>query len=201
MNTPTIRIDCASCGTTYRLPLPKVLVTKPHKSMSFRCNNCSYKFQIQPKEILDQPEVAKTLILVDVRDKLHIPSSIDEVKEGVKKGHYFAEDIIRLYGKQWALMGDVEELKEAFSEQEHTIVSAFRSRSDIALTSAVRYYLLNNKDSPVEGIYDKVGALDMGPVISAIVDYCKDNPAQSDTTLEEALSSIIEKMLKEHYNQ
>jgi|GEM_PF-4224242 len=113
MSTPTIQVDCASCGTTYRLALPKVLVTKPHKSMSFRCNNCSYKFQIQPKEILEQSAVAKTLILVE-SDGLKVHDNLQSVADGIESGQYASEDLIRVYGQEWIMMGDEPTLSELF---------------------------------------------------------------------------------------
>ena len=113
MSTPTIQVDCASCGTTYRLALPKVLVNKPHKSMSFRCNNCSYKFQIQPKEILEQSAVAKTLILVE-SEGLKVHDNLQSVADGIESGQYGAEDLIRVYGQEWIMMGDEPTLSELF---------------------------------------------------------------------------------------
>ena len=113
MSTPIIQVDCASCGTTYRLALPNVLVNKPHKSMSFRCNHCSYKFQIQPKEILEQDAVAETLILVEA-DGFHVHHNLETVADLIQDGTYRAEDTIRVFGQEWSMMADEPSLAGLF---------------------------------------------------------------------------------------
>lgn len=117
MSAPIIQVDCASCGTTYRLALPKVLVNKPQKSMSFRCNHCSYKFQIQPKEILEQEAVAATLILVEA-DGFHVHHNLESVADLIEKGTYTAEDTIRVFGQEWSMMADEPSLSELFQNDE-----------------------------------------------------------------------------------
>ncbi len=112
-NAPIIQVDCASCGTTYRLALPSVIVKKTHKPMSFRCNNCSYKFQIHPKEILEQPLVAKTLILVE-SDGLQVHHNLESVADLVASGRYGAEDLIRVFGQEWTMLGDEPSLSALF---------------------------------------------------------------------------------------
>ncbi len=112
-NAPIIQVDCASCGTTYRLALPKVLVEKPHKAMSFRCNNCSYKFQIHPKEILEQPAAAETLILVE-SEGLQVHYNLESVADKISSGQYGAEDLIRVFGHEWTMMGDEPSLSALF---------------------------------------------------------------------------------------
>jgi len=119
MSAPIIQVDCASCGTTYRLALPNVLVNKPQKSMSFRCNHCSYKFQIQPKEILEQDPVAATLILVEA-DGFHVHQNLESVADLIEKGTYSAEDTIRVFGQEWSMMADEPSLAELFQKGEVT---------------------------------------------------------------------------------
>ena len=117
MSAPIIQVDCASCGTTYRLALPKVLINKPQKSMSFRCNHCSYKFQIQPKEILEQEAVAATLILVEANG-FHVHHNLEAVADLIEKGTYSAEDTIRVFGQEWSMMADEPSLSGLFQNDE-----------------------------------------------------------------------------------
>tara|TARA_R110002153_G_scaffold147648_2_gene298924 strand:+ start:1708 stop:2328 length:621 start_codon:yes stop_codon:yes gene_type:complete len=205
MNTPTIQIDCPSCGTTYRLALPKVLVNKPNTPMPFRCNNCSYKFQIQPKEILEQPLVAKTLILVE-SDELKVHDNLQSVADGIESGQYGSEDLIRIHGQEWVMMGDEPTLSESFPKKEPGFRSAprktldyFNNNEDPQIYEAVSEFLSNNKNSPVEKIFAKLDTEIQAKIANAITEYCKDNSTQP-VDIEEALKPIIEKMLNEHYN-
>ena len=116
-SAPIIQVDCASCGTNYRLALPRVLVERPHKSMSFRCNHCSYKFQIQPKNILEQEAVASTLILVE-SNGFHVHHNLESVADLIENGTYAAEDTIRVFGQAWSMMGDEPSLASLFKGEE-----------------------------------------------------------------------------------
>ena len=119
MSSPIIQVDCASCGTNYRLALPKVLVDRPQKSMSFRCNHCSYKFQIQPKDILEQEAVASTLILVE-SNGFHVHHNLESVADLVANGTYGAEDTIRVFGQAWSMIGDEPSLAGLFTDEGDT---------------------------------------------------------------------------------
>ena len=117
MSAPVIQVDCASCGTVYHLALPKVLVDKPQKSMSFRCNNCSYKFQIEPKSILEQSGVAQTLILVE-SNGLHVHHNLESVADLIVKEQYGPEDLIRVFGHEWVMLGDEPTLSSIFEAEQ-----------------------------------------------------------------------------------
>ncbi len=203
MSEPIIQVDCASCGTTYRLALPKVLVNKPNKSMSFRCNNCSYKFQILPKEILNQSAVAKTLILVESGDRLYVPSDMNELKDRIEDGIYRAEDLIRLYGKEWIEMGDEPTLAEFFSKRPtdgSKIIDYFSRDENPQIFSALQSVLSNNENSSVEKIFAQLDSETRSKIAKAIIDYCNVKPTMFDDIFTEALKPIIEKMLNEQYN-
>ena len=201
MSTPTIQVDCASCGTTYRLALPEILVKKPNQSMDFRCNNCSYKFQIQPKEILEQPSVAKTLILVE-SDGLKVHDDLQSVADAIESGQYGSEDLIRVYGQEWVMMGDEPTLSELSSKKKAVdlnIADYFSEEENPQIFLAVKNVLSNSKDRSVEDIFAKLDAEARTKIANAITEYCK-GPSIQDVDIEEALKPIIEKMLNEHYN-
>ena len=207
---PIIRIDCASCGTNYRLALPKVLVDRPNKPLKFRCNHCDYKWNIPPKDILEQRDVAKTLVLTESSKKnFFAHKDLEEVKDEILKDVYQEEDTIRIFGDPWKMMGDAEELKESFAKSAE---APFDEKFIKNLQNEFKKLRFELRDEVLKDFLDKNGekfiplfekALQEAPYLYEMIASYADE-AVNNTSIEyslgdmfqESLKSIIEKILK-----
>ena len=97
MTTPNVQISCDSCTAKYNFGLPSAILQRPDKAMLFRCSACGYRFQIQPEDILNQDEVADTIILVK-SSKLNVHHNLQEVVDKIEEGVYVDTDIVRIFG-------------------------------------------------------------------------------------------------------
>lgn len=217
MSKPIIQIDCSSCGTSYRLALPNQIVERPNKSLTFRCHNCKFKWDIPPKDLLEQPDAAKTFVLTESRKKnFFAHKNLQEVKDQILQDIYEKEDTIRIFGAPWKMMGDAEELKESFADSAST---PFDEKFIKNLQNEFEKLRFGLNDEVLKDFLDKNGeiflplfekALQEAPYLyEMIASYANEAVNQTsieanlwselgpdDSNLEESLRSIIQKMLK-----
>ena len=118
MSNPIVKVECDSCNSKYNFGLPKSVLQNPNKPMAFRCSVCGYRFNIQPTDLLEQPDVASQFVRVEDEDTIRVFNSLPQVQELIDDGQINPTANISVFGKAWEKIGSQSDLRFASSDSE-----------------------------------------------------------------------------------
>ena len=182
MSNPSVSIQCESCSTDYNFALPNFVVRNPQKPMAFRCSVCGYRFNVDPKELLVQPSVGASFVLVDKNGTWQVHRTLEEVQNAVADDEIPADAYVRVFGEEWE---KIESSSHFLSNREETealveeIIEDFIPENEIEDEESSEQFVTEEAQSTAPAP-EEISASDLEKLISVFDEDDTDDEERSE---------------------